>query len=104
MPDPVAAGVVDELGSGAGSSAPRLDALATVLRGAILDHWVREFLTAHPAGTVVELGAGLNTRAERLTAEDDPATPPSAAGAPDADADTPTPWADAHWVDRKSVV
>jgi O-methyltransferase involved in polyketide biosynthesis len=36
-----------------------------VLRIMILDHWVREFLAAHPSGTVVELGTGLNTRFER---------------------------------------
>lgn len=87
VPDPVAAGVVDEIGPEIGpgatgpAAAPRLDDLATVLRGAILDHWVREFLTAAPAGTVVELGAGLNTRAERLTTAADEA------------------WPEAHWVD-----
>ncbi|RVU23293.1 class I SAM-dependent methyltransferase [Streptomyces antnestii] len=37
-----------------------------VLRTALFDHWVSGFLTAHPAGTLVELGAGLNTRYERL--------------------------------------
>jgi O-methyltransferase involved in polyketide biosynthesis len=39
--------------------------LATVLRTVIMDHWVRSFLAEHPAGTVVELGTGLNTRFER---------------------------------------
>lgn len=37
----------------------------TVLRTAIFDCWVSDFLTAHPAGTVVEIGAGLNTRFDR---------------------------------------
>ena len=37
----------------------------TVLRTLILDWWVRQFLAEHPAGTVVELGTGLNTRFER---------------------------------------
>lgn len=37
----------------------------SVVRTVIFDHWVREFLARHPAGTVVELGAGLNTRFER---------------------------------------
>jgi O-methyltransferase involved in polyketide biosynthesis len=37
-----------------------------VLRGALFDVWVREFLQRHPDGTVVEIGAGLNTRFERL--------------------------------------
>ncbi len=38
----------------------------TVLRTAIYDHWVTGFLAAHPDGTVVELGSGLNTRFERV--------------------------------------
>ena len=37
-----------------------------VLRSAILDGWVRRFLARHPAGTVIELGTGLNTRFDRL--------------------------------------
>jgi O-methyltransferase involved in polyketide biosynthesis len=36
-----------------------------VLRTMILDWWVSQFLAEHPAGTVVELGTGLNTRFER---------------------------------------
>src|SRR5436305_4707520 len=36
------------------------------LRTAIIDFWVRGFLAAHPGGTVVELGTGLNTRFERV--------------------------------------
>jgi O-methyltransferase involved in polyketide biosynthesis len=38
----------------------------TVLRTAIIDFWVREFLAAHPAATVAELGTGLNARFERV--------------------------------------
>ncbi|MFJ3876673.1 class I SAM-dependent methyltransferase [Streptomyces sp. NPDC090077] len=38
----------------------------SVLRSAIFDGWVRRFLTEHPDGTVVELGAGLGTRSHRL--------------------------------------
>jgi O-methyltransferase involved in polyketide biosynthesis len=37
-----------------------------VTRTLIFDEWVREFLGEHPAGTVVELGTGLNTRFERV--------------------------------------
>jgi O-methyltransferase involved in polyketide biosynthesis len=40
--------------------------LGCVLRSAILDGWVRSFMTRHPAGMVVELGTGLNTRFDRL--------------------------------------
>ncbi|HEY0718888.1 MAG TPA: class I SAM-dependent methyltransferase [Streptosporangiaceae bacterium] len=38
----------------------------TVLRTSIFDMWVRDFLAAHPGGTVAELGTGLNTRFERV--------------------------------------
>jgi O-methyltransferase involved in polyketide biosynthesis len=40
--------------------------VVTVLRTAIIDFWVREFLAAHPAATVAELGTGLNARFERV--------------------------------------
>ncbi|MEU1811533.1 class I SAM-dependent methyltransferase [Micromonospora aurantiaca (nom. illeg.)] len=40
--------------------------VGSVLRGMVFDHWVAQFLAEHPAGTVVEIGAGLNTRFERL--------------------------------------
>ncbi|KLO29073.1 methyltransferase [Mycolicibacter heraklionensis] len=38
----------------------------SVLRTAIFDVWVRQFLRDHPSGTVVEIGTGLNTRFERV--------------------------------------
>jgi O-methyltransferase involved in polyketide biosynthesis len=38
----------------------------TILRTVIFDYWVSDFLAAHPGGTVVELGTGLNTRFERV--------------------------------------
>lgn len=38
----------------------------SVFRSSIFDGWVAEFLREHPAGTVVELGTGLNTRFDRL--------------------------------------
>jgi O-methyltransferase involved in polyketide biosynthesis len=37
-----------------------------VLRTAAFDEYVKGFLSRHPQGTVVEIGAGLNTRFERL--------------------------------------
>jgi O-methyltransferase involved in polyketide biosynthesis len=40
--------------------------IACVIRTAVLDTWVRSFLVRHPAGTVVEVGAGLSTRFERM--------------------------------------
>ncbi|MEV8393504.1 MULTISPECIES: class I SAM-dependent methyltransferase [unclassified Streptomyces] len=40
--------------------------LGAVLRTRLFDLWTSEFLAAHPAGTVVEIGTGLNTRFERV--------------------------------------
>jgi len=40
--------------------------MACVLRSAMYDEWIAEYLRRNPAGTVVEIGAGLNTRFERL--------------------------------------
>ncbi len=40
--------------------------LGCTLRTAMFDEWVKGFLSRHPEGTVVEIGAGLNTRFERL--------------------------------------
>jgi len=39
---------------------------ASVVRTLVFDDIVRTFLRAHPTGTVVELGVGLNTRFERV--------------------------------------
>lgn len=38
----------------------------SVSRTSIFDGWTARFLDEHPAGTVVELGTGLNTRFDRL--------------------------------------
>jgi O-methyltransferase involved in polyketide biosynthesis len=35
----------------------------------MFDEWVRDFIVRHPNGTVIELGAGLNARFERLDNE-----------------------------------
>lgn len=40
--------------------------LIVCLRSQTIDQWVKAFLNNNPAGTVVEIGAGLNTRFERL--------------------------------------
>jgi O-methyltransferase involved in polyketide biosynthesis len=40
--------------------------LGTILRTALFDLWITDFLTEHPTGTVVEIGTGLNTRYERV--------------------------------------
>ena len=36
------------------------------LRGLIFDNWVRQFLKQNPQATVIEIGAELNTRFERV--------------------------------------
>jgi O-methyltransferase involved in polyketide biosynthesis len=38
----------------------------SVFRSSVFDGWAVRFLREHPAGTVVELGTGLNTRFDRL--------------------------------------
>ena len=38
----------------------------SVWRASIFDQFVRDFLTDHPDGTVVDLGCGLSTRSDRL--------------------------------------
>jgi O-methyltransferase involved in polyketide biosynthesis len=40
--------------------------IGVCIRALQFDQWVREFLREHPDGTVVEIGAGLNTRFERV--------------------------------------
>jgi O-methyltransferase involved in polyketide biosynthesis len=44
----------------------RIRVVACALRTVMFDRLVAEFLRLHPEGTVVEIGAGLNTRFERL--------------------------------------
>jgi O-methyltransferase involved in polyketide biosynthesis len=64
--DPKAAEMVASIDYDAAKYGRGAGGLVTVLRGAIFDSWVRAFLDAHPAGTVVEIGTGLNTRFERV--------------------------------------
>ena len=40
--------------------------VGSVLRTRIFDRWISRWLEANPTGTVVEIGAGLNTRFERI--------------------------------------
>src|SRR5262245_24517380 len=37
-----------------------------VIRTAVFDNWISRFLHLHPRGTVIEIGAGLNARFDRL--------------------------------------
>ncbi len=47
-------------------SSVKLTQVAVCIRGAIMDRWTRRYLHHHPQATVVEIGAGLNTRFERV--------------------------------------
>ncbi len=40
--------------------------LSVCIRGKIIDQWVRNFIQNYPLATIVEIGAGLSTRFERL--------------------------------------
>ena len=64
--DPKAAEMLTSIDYDAAKYGPGAGGFVTVLRTAIIDFWVRGFLAAHPAATVVELGTGLNTRFERV--------------------------------------
>lgn len=44
----------------------RASQFGVCVRSLQFDAWVRTFLREHPSGTVVEIGAGLNTRFERV--------------------------------------
>jgi O-methyltransferase involved in polyketide biosynthesis len=64
--DPKACEIVDSIDWDFGRFGQRQRVAGCALRCAMFDIWVREFLLRHPEGTVVEIGAGLNTRFERL--------------------------------------
>jgi len=66
LTDPKAAEIVDSIEWDYQRFGQRRRVVACALRSAMFDVWVREFLERHPEGTVVEIGAGLNTRFERL--------------------------------------
>jgi len=64
--DPKAAEMVRSIGLDTARYSRGAGGAFFVMRTAILDTWVRAFLASHPAGTVVEIGTGLNTRFERV--------------------------------------
>jgi O-methyltransferase involved in polyketide biosynthesis len=66
LEDPKAAEIVDAIDWDFSRFAQRRTVMGLALRGAMFDVWVRDFLQQHPEGTVVGIGAGLNTRFERL--------------------------------------
>ena len=66
LDDSMAAGMVESIDWDFQRFNQRWRVIGCVLRSAMFDEWVKEFLRSHPEGTVVEIGAGLNTRFERL--------------------------------------
>lgn len=66
LEDPKAVEIVDAIDWDFRRFAQRRRVVGCTLRSAMFDVWVRDFLRRHPEGTVVEIGAGLNTRFERL--------------------------------------
>ena len=64
--DPKAVEIVEAIEHDAAKYGRGWGGFVMVLRTAIFDTWVQAFLAEHPAGTVVEIGSGLNTRFERV--------------------------------------
>ena len=64
--DPKAAEMVEAIDWDYQRFGQRSRMAACALRTVMFDEWVKDFLGRHPDGTVVEIGAGLNTRFERL--------------------------------------
>ena len=66
LKDPRAAEIADTIDWDFTPFHQRIRVVACVMRTLMFDAWVRQFLAQHPAGTVVEIGAGFNTRFDRL--------------------------------------
>jgi len=66
LDDPKAAQMVQSIDWDFQRFNQRRRVLACALRSAMFDEWIAGFLGRRPSGTVVEIGAGLNTRFERL--------------------------------------
>jgi len=66
LEDPKAVEIVDSIDWDFRRFAQRKRVVGCTLRTAFFDVLVRDFLQQHADGTVVEIGAGLNTRFERL--------------------------------------
>jgi len=66
LEDPKAVEIVDSIDWDFRRFGQRRRVVGCALRSAMFDVWVRDFLRRHPEGAVVEIGAGLNTRFERL--------------------------------------
>lgn len=65
--DPKAVHMVESIDFDTAKYGRGVGGLVTILRTATFDVWVRNFLARNPAGTVVEIGTGLNTRSNAST-------------------------------------
>ena len=63
--DPKAVEMVESIDFDADAFGQGWASFVVTVRAMIFDWWLRQFLTEHPDGTVIELGTGLNTRFER---------------------------------------
>ncbi|MEM0955870.1 MAG: class I SAM-dependent methyltransferase [Pseudomonadota bacterium] len=66
MHDPKAVSIVESLDYDFSKWLGTPSLVGASIRARIFDEQVSTFLSSHPSGTVVEIGAGLNTRFERL--------------------------------------
>ncbi len=66
LKDPKAIEIVESIDWDFQRFAQRPRVVSSALRSGIFDEWAKAFLIRHPDGTVVEIGAGLSTRFERL--------------------------------------
>lgn len=64
--DPKAVAMVDTLDYDFSGFDGTMSLVGSVFRTRIYDRWISRWLRDNPTGTVVEIGAGLNTRYERL--------------------------------------
>lgn len=64
--DPKAVEMVDAIDYDFARLDGSMSLVGSVLRTRIFDRWISRWLEANPTGTIVEIGAGLNTRYERL--------------------------------------
>jgi len=63
--DPKAVEIMESVDFEVAPIAPGPTRFVVTIRTLVFDWWVSQFLAEHPAGTVIELGTGLNTRFER---------------------------------------
>jgi O-methyltransferase involved in polyketide biosynthesis len=66
LKDPKAIEIVESIDWDFQRFGQRSRVVSSALRSGMFDDWVKAFLNHHPDGTVVEIGAGLSTRFERL--------------------------------------